>query len=84
MTGPVAKVTNEHEPSKTNRARLWRGRLRKGCGGYLGRWHRLSGIARARLSRLESNPHANPTIETLARIAVSLGVEIWVAVLGAE
>ncbi|MDA0255189.1 MAG: helix-turn-helix transcriptional regulator [Planctomycetota bacterium] len=75
---------NEHEPSKTNRARLRRGRLRKGCEGYLGRWHRLSGIDRARLSRLESNPHANPTIETLARIAVALGVELRVAVVGAE
>jgi len=45
---------------------------------------RLSGIDRARLSRLESNPHANPTIETLARIAVALGVEIRVAVVDAE
>jgi transcriptional regulator with XRE-family HTH domain len=40
---------------------------------------RLSGIDRARLSRLESDPHANPTIETLNRIAHALGVEVRVA-----
>ena len=45
---------------------------------------RLSGIDRARLSRLESNPNANPTIETLNRIAVALGVEIRVAVVERE
>jgi len=45
---------------------------------------RLSGIDRARLSRLESNPDANPTIETLSRIASALGVEIWVAVVDAD
>lgn len=45
---------------------------------------RLSGIDRARLSRLESNPDANPTIETLSRIASALGVEIRVAVVDAD
>ena len=44
---------------------------------------RLSGIDRARLSRLESDPHANPTIETLNRIAQALGVEIRVAIVDA-
>ena len=42
---------------------------------------RLSGIDRARLSRLESDPHANPTIETLNRIAHALGVEVRVAIV---
>lgn len=42
---------------------------------------RLSGIDRARLSRLESDPHANPTIETLDRIAHALGVEVRVAIV---
>ena len=44
---------------------------------------RLSGIDRARLSRLESDPHANPTIETLDRIAHALGVELRVAIVDA-
>jgi DNA-binding phage protein len=44
---------------------------------------RLSGIDRARLSRLESDPHANPTIETLDRIAHALGVELRVAIIEA-
>jgi len=42
---------------------------------------RLSGIDRARLSRLESDPHANPTIDTLSRIAHALGVQLRVAVV---
>jgi DNA-binding phage protein len=42
---------------------------------------RLSGIDRARLSRLESDPHANPTIETLNRIAHAIGVEVRVAIV---
>lgn len=45
---------------------------------------RLSGIDRARLSRLESDPHANPTIETLNRIAQALGVEVRVAIVDAS
>ena len=44
---------------------------------------RLSGIDRARLSRLESDPHANPTIGTLNRIAQALGVEVRVAIVDA-
>jgi len=44
---------------------------------------RLSGIDRARLSRLESDPHGNPTIETLDRIAHALGVELRVAIVDA-
>jgi DNA-binding Xre family transcriptional regulator len=42
---------------------------------------RISGIDRARLSRLESDPAANPTIETLDRIARALGVELRIAVV---
>jgi transcriptional regulator with XRE-family HTH domain len=42
---------------------------------------RLSGIDRARLSRLESDPDANPTVETLDRIAQALGVELRIAIV---
>lgn len=42
---------------------------------------RLTGIDRARLSRLESDADANPTIETLNRIAHALGVEVRVSVV---
>jgi DNA-binding Xre family transcriptional regulator len=42
---------------------------------------RISGIDRARLSRLESDPAANPTIETLDRIAQALGVELRIAII---
>lgn len=44
---------------------------------------RLSGIDRARLSRLESDPQANPTIETLDRIAQALGVELRISIVDA-
>ena len=42
---------------------------------------RLSGIDRARLSRLESAPDANPTIQTLDRIAHALGVEVRISIV---
>lgn len=42
---------------------------------------RISGIDRARLSRLESDPDANPTIETLDRIANALGVELRISIV---
>jgi len=42
---------------------------------------RISGIDRARLSRLESDPAANPTIETLDRIAQALGVELRISIV---
>jgi DNA-binding phage protein len=42
---------------------------------------RISGIDRARLSRLESAPDANPTIETLDRIAHALGVELRISIV---
>lgn len=42
---------------------------------------RRSGIDRARLSRLESDSTANPTIETLDRIAHALGVELRISVV---
>ncbi len=41
---------------------------------------RRSGIDRARLSRLESDGHANPTLDTLGRIARALGGELRVTV----
>ena len=39
----------------------------------------LTGIDRARLSRLERDPNANPTVETVNRIAYALGVELRVS-----
>ena len=35
-----------------------------------------SGIAKANLSRLENDPHPNPTVDTLLRYARALGREI--------
>ncbi len=37
------------------------------------------GITRATLSRLENDPHPNPTLSTLVRIATALGVELTIA-----
>jgi len=53
-------------------------------GVSLAELQRLSGIDRARLSRLESDPTANPTIETLDRIAHALGVELRISVIDAH
>jgi transcriptional regulator with XRE-family HTH domain len=39
---------------------------------------RLTGIAKASLSRLENDPAANPTITTLDRIAAALGKKILI------
>lgn len=38
-------------------------------------------IDKARLSRLENDPDANPTIETLGRIAKAIGVELKIMVV---
>ena len=54
---------------------------RKERGLSLADVQRLSGIDRARLSRLESDPDANPTVETLDRIAQALGVELRIAIV---
>jgi len=37
------------------------------------------GITRATLSRLENDPHPNPTLSTLVRIATALDVELTIA-----
>ena len=50
-------------------------------GLSLAELQRMSGIDRARLSRLESDSTANPTIETLDRIARALGVELRISVV---
>jgi DNA-binding phage protein len=42
---------------------------------------RRSGIDRARLSRLETDAHANPTLETLSRMAQALDVELRITVV---
>ncbi len=39
-----------------------------------------SGIKRATLCRLENDPHPNPTIQTLLRIAEALNVELTIGV----
>jgi DNA-binding phage protein len=53
-------------------------------GVSLAEVQRRSGIDRARLSRLESDPSANPTIETLDRIAHALGVELRISIIDTE
>jgi len=53
-------------------------------GVSLAELHRISGIDRARLSRLESDPSANPTIETLDRIAHALGAELRICVVDSQ
>lgn len=50
-------------------------------GVSLAELQRISGIDRARLSRLESDPAANPTIATLDRIAHALGAELRISVV---
>ncbi len=37
-----------------------------------------SGIGKANLSRLENDPHPNPTIDTLLRLADALGCEVHI------
>lgn len=39
-----------------------------------------TGIGRGNLSRLENDPSANPTLETLLRIADAIGVELSIGV----
>ncbi len=41
---------------------------------------RLSGIDKARLSKLENDPHPNPTLDTLTRIAAALQSELSIVV----
>ena len=53
-------------------------------GVSLAELHRISGIDRARLSRLESDPSANPTIETLDRIAHALGAKLRISVVDSQ
>jgi len=40
-----------------------------------------SGIDRSRLSKLENDPHGNPTVTTLARIADAVGVRLAIRVV---
>jgi len=39
-----------------------------------------SGIDKSRLSRLENDHHANPTLDTLARIAQAIGVTLHIGI----
>jgi DNA-binding XRE family transcriptional regulator len=55
-------------------------RERKAQGLSLADMERRCGITRAALSRLENDPHPNPTIQTLMRIAAALGVELTIGV----
>ena len=42
-----------------------------------------SGIDKSRLSKLESDPHPNPTLNTLARIAEAIGVKLAIRIVAA-
>jgi len=43
-----------------------------------------TGMGRGNLSKLENDPHANPTLDTLLRLADAIGVELRVAVIGPD
>ena len=62
-----------HDAVKTLRAE------REAQGLSLADMEARCGITRAALSRLENDPHPNPTIQTLMRIADALGVELTIA-----
>ena len=49
---------------------------REAQGVSLSELQRRTGISKSALSRLENDPHPNPTIGTLQRIAEALGREI--------
>ena len=53
-------------------------RLRKGLS--LGEVAARSGIDKANLSRLENDPHPNPTWSTLSRLAAAIGVRLDIIV----
>lgn len=39
-----------------------------------------SGMDRSQLSRLENDPHPNPTLSTLSRLASAIGVELTIGI----
>jgi len=42
-----------------------------------------SGIDKSRLSKLENDPHPNPTLNTLARLAHAIGVKLSIRITAA-
>lgn len=50
-------------------------------GISLGEVSARSGIDKGRLSKLENDPNANPTIQTLERIATAIGVRLKITVV---
>ena len=57
---------------------------RKAQGKSLADIQQATNIAQSRLSQLESMTNANPTIETLIRIAAALGKKLMVALVDAD
>ena len=55
-------------------------REREARGLSLGDVAERSGIDKSRLSKLENDPHSNPTLATLTRIASALGVKLSIHV----
>lgn len=55
-------------------------RAREAAGLSLADVSKKSGIDPARLSKLENDPSANPTISTLARIAAAVGVRLSIQI----
>ena len=51
-------------------------REREARGLSIGEVARRSGIDKSALAKMEKNPHANPTVTTLTRIADAIGVEL--------
>jgi len=52
--------------------------VREAQGVSLSQLAERTGIAKSALSRLENDPHPNPTVNTLMRIASALGHEITI------
>ncbi len=53
---------------------------REAAGLSLAEVARRSGIDKSRLSKLESDPHPNPTLGTLSRIAEAVGVKLTIRI----
>ena len=58
-------------------------REREARGLSLGEVARRSGIDKANLHRLETDPYPNPTLDTVSRIAHAIGVRLTIGVLPA-
>jgi len=82
MTAWALAAKRETDTIRGIRRALKAARLHKGVS--LADLDAKTGMGKANLSRLENSDQANPTIETLLRVADALGVEVKIAVLDRE